>query len=311
MARRILVTGGAGFIGSHLCDRLIANGDEVVVVDNLSSGLRNNLAGLLDHKQLTLIEADVLSLGELHEKIGAIDHIFHLAALISGYDSLYQPDEYIDINLKGLMRVIELAAACRASISFASSSTVYGGCPEPVKQEDQNPQPITMYSLSKLAGEHMLEMYHRLHGIEYVALRLFNVYGPRQSPTHPYANVTCKFSQAAALHMPIKLYGDGEQTRDFIFIDDVVEAFLVTMRGAPQRLYNVGTGADHSILSLIGTLEELTGTPFEMERCEPWPNDIRKIVASAQRLSTDLDWKAKTGLREGLSATVSFFKEDR
>jgi UDP-glucose 4-epimerase len=311
MTQRILVTGGAGFIGSHLCDRLIARGDEVIVLDDLSGGSRDNLSNLLNHPRLTFIEANILDLPTLQTQLTGIHHIFHLAALISGYDSLYKPDEYIDLNLKGLMRVIELAAAQHASISFASSSTVYGGSQEITKQESQNPQPITMYALSKLAGEHMLEMYHRLHGFEYVALRLFNVYGPRQNPTHPYANVTCKFSQAAALKLPIKIYGDGDQTRDFIYVDDVVEALLMTMSGAKSRLYNVGTGEDHSILYLMKTLEEISGRAFEVERCEPWPNDIRKIIASVEKLSEEVGWRARVDLREGLAATVAFFEGSR
>ena len=309
MAQRVLITGGAGFIGSHLCDHLIARGDEVLVIDDLSSGSRANLAGLLSHERLTFIEANVLELSALTASLGPLDHIVHLAALISGYDSLWKPDEYIDLNLKGLMRVIELAAATQASITFASSSTVYGGDPEPSKHEGQTPTPITMYALSKLAGEHMLEMYHRLHQIPYVALRLFNVYGPRQSPTHPYANVTCKFSRAAALGDPITLYGDGQQTRDFIYVHDVVDAIARTMGQARRAIYNVGTGQDASILSLIQTLERLSESALRVEPREPWPNDIRKIVAQIHKIHDEVGWTPRTTLEEGLAATVRFFQD--
>ena len=160
----------------------------------------------------------------------------------------------------------------------------------------------------KLAGEHLLEMYRPLYNYSYVALRFFNVYGPRQSPDHPYANVTCKFSQAAALGSGIKLFGDGKQTRDFVYVDDVVNSLLVTMDEAPSNLYNVGTGEDHSILTLIDTLEGIVETPFEIERCDPWPNDIRKIIANTDRLTGETSWRTTTSLRDGLARTVEFFK---
>jgi nucleoside-diphosphate-sugar epimerase len=140
-----------------------------------------------------------------------------------------------------------------------------------------------------------------------VALRFFNVYGPRQSPTHPYANVTCKFSQAAALSAPIKLYGEGTQTRDFVHVDDVVASLLETMAGAPRRVYNVGTGEDHAILELIQTLERISGRPFEIERLAPWPNDIRKIIADVGALTAETAWRPRVSLEQGLAQTVAYF----
>jgi UDP-glucose 4-epimerase len=306
MSKKILITGGAGFIGSHLCDRLVERGDEVIILDDLSSGHMHNLVKSQD--KVRFIEGSVLDLATHRDALVGIDHIFHLAALISGYDSLKAPDEYIDLNLKGLMRVIELARDEGARISFASSSTVYGNSSKDERSESDAPAPLTMYALSKLAGEHMLEMYRQLYGVEYVALRFFNVYGQRQSPTHAYANVTCKFSQAAALGTGIKLYGDGSQTRDFVHVDDVVASLLVTMDGAPGRLYNVGTGEDHAILGLVETLEGISGRPFEIERCDPWPNDIRKIIADVSLLTSQTAWRPRVSLAEGLAQTVRYFE---
>lgn len=305
--QRVLITGGAGFIGSHLCDRLVERGVEVIILDDLSSGGEQNL--IKSRGKITFLRGSVLDLTPHREALRGVKHIFHLAALISGYDSLNHPDDYIDLNLKGLMRVIELAREEGARISFASSSTVYGNGGGEVRRETDMPAPLTMYALSKLAGEHMLEMYRLLNGIEYVALRFFNVYGPRQSPTHPYANVTCKFSQAAAQSLPIKLYGDGKQTRDFVYVDDVVSSLLETMHHAGEsRVYNVGTGEDHPILELIEVLEGISGKPFEIERLGPWPNDIRKIIADVSRLSAASAWRPRTSLRDGLARTVAYFE---
>src|SRR5687767_1775883 len=221
---KVLVTGGAGFIGSHLVERLLGMGHQVVVVDNLSSGSRGHLAAC---PSAQLITADVLHLAELESELAGVEVIFHLAALISGQDSLKEPESYLETNVTGTLRVIQAAARVGARrIVFASSSTVYGGVPEPDKHESMVPQPLTTYALSKLSSEHLLALYAPLHGFSHVALRLFNVYGPRQSPNHPYANVTCKLAHAVANALPIDVYGDGDQTRDFVFVDDVVSAFV-------------------------------------------------------------------------------------
>jgi UDP-glucose 4-epimerase len=309
MTKKVLITGGMGFIGSHLCDALLKEGHDVIILDDLSSSSTTNLSAK-NLERITFIKASVFDIHDHRDALKGVNHIFHLAALISGYDSLNEPDAYIDLNIRALMRILELARDLGdVKLSFASSSTVYGNGTAHIRSESLVPEPMTMYALSKLAGEHMLEMYHQLYKFDYVALRLFNVYGPRQNPTHPYANVTCKFSQAAALGMPIKLYGDGKQTRDFIYVGDVVTAFMATMQPTPQRLYNVGTASDHSIKHLIDVLEELSGKPFDVTQCEEWPNDIRQIRADITRITTDLDWKATTELSDGLARTVAYFDE--
>ena len=223
---KILVTGGAGFIGSHLCDHLVRQSHELVVVDDLSSGSFTNIAHLAD--RITFIHDSVINLRAHATVLQGITRIYHLAALISGYDSLHAPDDYIDVNLHGLLRVIEVAQQNRGTrIIFTSSSTIYGDRSNGICNELDGASPMTVYALSKYAAEHLLSIYSRLHGFAYVCLRLFNVYGPRQSPRHPYANVTCKFSAAAAYGAPIQLFGDGEQSRDFVFVDDVVRALLL------------------------------------------------------------------------------------
>ncbi len=305
---KVLVTGGAGFIGSHLIEKLVAGGDEVVVVDNLLSGRRDNLPA-----NVRLIEADVCDVLDLRDQIGEVDQIFHLAALISGHDSLGEADAYWQTNLTGVLRLIDFTAGStrKPKLIFASSSTVYGNQPPGHITEAALPAPTTTYALTKLAAEHSLRMYGELYGIEHVALRLFNVYGPRQNPDHPYANVTCKFARAGAQGLPIKLFGDGLQSRDFVYISDVVDAFLAVRGPCKHHLYNVGTGHVTTIRELIDTIESLTSTSFEIEQCPPWPNDIRTISADTTRIRDEFDLATPTSIDVGLGATVEYFAQCR
>jgi UDP-glucose 4-epimerase len=302
---RILVTGAAGFIGSHLCDALVAAGHDVVALDDMSSGRMENLRGCID--RVRFVRAPVSDLVRLAPDLGKLDAIIHLAAKISGKESLAEPDRYFEENVGGVLRAIDLARLSGAKrISFASSSTVYGALGIDA-DEDGPTEPITVYALSKLAGEHLLRMYAPLVGYHPVCLRLFNVYGPRQNPDHPYANVTCKFSRAAAGGEGAYLYGDGEQTRDFVFVEDVVRAFVAAL-GSMAGVLNVGAGRDHALLELVKILEELTGKPLPLERREPWPNDVRHVRAHIEALRSH-GLEPRVSLREGLARTVAFFRE--
>ena len=303
---RVLITGGAGFIGSHLCDRLISGGHEVVVLDNLCSGSWDNLAHH-DTPRLTRIEGDVREESWV-EELGEIDVIYHLAALISGHDSLQEPESYFSVNVDGLLHVLALAKAKRARIVFASSSTVYGSRERDACRETDLPSPLTVYALTKLVGEHLLALYAPIYGISQTSLRLFNVYGPRQSPNHPYANVTCKFSHAAATNQSVNLYGDGEQSRDFVYVDDVVRAFLLAGSESDAPVYNVGTGEETSIVDLLSLVRELSRNPVEATPCPAWPNDIRSIRADIGRIRKAYDFVPNTSLLDGLRATIDSFK---
>lgn len=302
-----LITGGAGFIGSHISDALLARGDRVVVLDNFVSGNRANLP--VRHANLTLIEGDIRDIDRHAARIGRVDVVIHLAALISGYDSLNSPDEYIDVNVTGLQRVIDFAGEQRVTrIAFSSSSTVYGNAALAAIDEAVVPAPLTVYAASKLMGEHLLSMYSTLRGYSYCSLRLFNVYGPRQAVDHPYANVTCKFSHAAANGLPVRKYGDGNQTRDFIYIDDVVRAFLCVIDTSENKTYNIGTGRSRSINDLIAALEKIIERPLGVEALDPWPNDIRHIRADIRRFTEDFQPKPLVDLEDGLARTVASFR---
>jgi UDP-glucose 4-epimerase len=301
-----LITGGAGFIGSHLADRLLSEGYRVVVLDDLSTG---RLANLADHPRLTVIRDDVANVQKHRSALTDVTLIYHLAARISGHDSMVQPDEYMQTNLNGTLRVLELCAQLdRPRVVFASSSTVYGdGASSGARHELEVPQPLTVYAMTKIAGEQLVRAYAGVHHYSHVSLRLFNVYGPRQNPDHPYANVTCKWAYAAAKKLPIKLFGDGLQTRDFVFIDDVVQAFLQARSAPPSSLFNVGTGTNHSIVRLMQLLEAIAARSFEVERLPPWNNDIRDIRADCSKLREATGFAPLTSIEDGLRKTYEWF----
>lgn len=304
---KVVVTGGAGFIGSHLCERFVARGDEVWVIDDFSSGKRSHLRAI--EASIHVIDADCATILDYEDALSGVDIIVHLAALISGYESLSSPDAYVSANISTLLRVLELAKknpGCH--IVFASSSTVYGHQAEAEMHETTPPNPLTMYALTKLSGEHLLAMYAALYGYTYSCARLFNVYGPRQSPDHPYANVTCKFSHAAATDGQVKLYGTGAQSRDFVYIDDVVDALVLISAPTTQSIYNVGTGSAASIRALLDTCSEVRGTPLDVEHLPPWPNDIHKIQANTDRIRKELGFVAKVPFQEGLRKTIEWFR---
>lgn len=302
-----LITGGAGFIGTHLSRRLVSEGFEVTVLDDLSWGHREGVELI---PGVTMIQGSVLNLPAVLDGRTHFTHVIHLAALISAYESLELPEKYLENNVTGLLRVIELCEQLEhPRVVFASTSGIYGNGGGVEKFEDDAPAPTTVYASSKLSGEHLLSMYRDRRGFDDVSLRFFNVYGPGQGPDHPYANVTCRFSRAAALGESIELYGDGGQTRDFIYVQDVVEAiWLAATKPAEHRVYNVGTGADASITQLVHEVEQAAGRSVQVDRLPSWPNDIRHIRANIDRIRTDLGFEPKVGFQEGLAATIESFR---
>jgi len=296
--KRVVVTGGAGFIGSHLVERLAAAND-VVALDDFSTGRPENLAAVQDRVQV--VRGSILDPGAIKRAFDGADAVFHLAALTSVPESIERPREYAETNVTGTLAVLGGArdAGVRRLV-FASSCAVYGRAKGALR-EDAPPDPLSPYAVTKLASEHFLRALSG-DGLETVALRLFNVYGPRQSPDSPYSSVVARFVRAVALGEPLMLHGDGHQTRDFVYVGDVAEGLdrAASSRGVSGGLFNIGSGRETSILDLIAALRPMAGGELEIVREPARSGDVRKSRADTRRATRVLGFRARTPLKTGL-----------
>ncbi len=294
---RTLVTGGAGFVGSHVVDALLARGDEVHVVDNLSTGSRGNLADGAELHELDIRDPAVEALGaELRP-----DVVLHLAAQADVGTSVERPAFDAEVNVVGTVHVLEAARAAGARVVFTSSGgAIYGECDEPAT-EDHARLPLSPYAVSKLAGEEYIAGWNRLHGTSHVVLRLANVYGPRQLPALE-GGVVAVFLDRLARGKTAEIYGDGAQVRDFVHVSDVAAAFLRAAETGTGT-YNVGTGVATSILDLYRVCAAAAGLDQEPNFAAPRPGDLRRSVIDASRAERDLDWRAGTPLADGIART--------
>jgi UDP-glucose 4-epimerase len=301
---RVLVTGGAGFIGSHLVQTICARGRRVRVLDDLSSGRRQHLP---EHPAVEMVIGDVRDPATLRRAVADIDVVFHQAALRSVPHSIEDPFSYHDVNATGTLRLLLAARdAGVRRVVFASSSSVYGEQPMGPLHEDLRPQPISPYGTSKLTGEHYCANFSRHYGLETVCLRYFNVFGPRQDPDSPYAAVIARFIRAAESGMPLEIHGDGKQTRDFTYVSNVVEANLAAAEapGVSGQIFNVGCGESFSILDIARELEEVLGSDLAV-RYTPAPPGVRDTLADISRASACLGYVPAIGLKEGLRRSVA------
>ena len=294
---RALVTGGAGFIGSNLVDALLARGDEVHVVDDLSTGSRDNLADAAELHELDIRDPALAALGaEIRP-----DTIFHLAAQADVGTSVAKPVFDAEVNVIGTVRVLEAARAAGARVVFASSGgAIYGECDEPAT-EDHAARPLSPYAVSKFAGEEYLAGWNRLYGAGHVALRLANVYGPRQRHALE-GGVVAIFLDRLTRGEPVDIYGDGAQVRDFVHVSDVAAAFL---RAADQGagVYNIGTGVATTVLELYRLCAAAAGSAQEPNFAAARPGDLRRSVIDASRAGRELDWRPETPLADGVART--------
>ena len=304
-----LVTGGAGFIGSHLVEILLQRGEKVRVLDNFATGKQENLNAI--QGDFELIRGDVRDLDTCRQAVAGVDYVLHQAALGSVPRSIENPMETHASNVTGTLNLL-IAARDAAIKKFvcAGSSSVYGKNPALPKREDMVPMPISPYAVSKLAQENYCLAFSECYGLETVVLRYFNVYGPRQDPNSLYAAVIPKFFKAALEGRSPEICGDGEQTRDFTYVADCAEAnFLAAAADLNgQRVFNIAGGRQISVNQLWQEIKRITQTSVEAKHVAPRPGDVRHSLADTARAGAVLGWKPEVPIQEGLARTVQFFR---
>jgi len=306
-----LVTGGAGFIGSHLAEELVRAGEEVRVLDNFLTGRRENLAGIAG--RFELIEGDVRDEDACRRAVRGADFVLHQAALPSVPRSLREPALSNAINVGGTLNM--LAASREGGVKrfvFASSSSVYGDDERLPKREGAEGTPLSPYAVTKAAGEKYCRMFHRTLGLPAVCLRYFNIFGPRQDPSSQYAAVIPLFITALLEGRSPTIFGDGSQSRDFTYVSNVVRANVLACRaeGAPGRAVNIACGGRTTVNELASSLRDILGVRREPVHGEPRPGDVPHSWADLGLAESVLGYRPEVGLREGLERTILWFKEN-
>jgi UDP-glucose 4-epimerase len=303
---RVLVTGGAGFIGSHLVEALVERGDEVVVIDDLSAGSLENLEPFKD--KITFIEGSIEDLDLLKENMKGVDLVFHQAAVASMPLSIEDPLETTDVNLEGTLKVMIAARDAGVKrVVYASSAAVYGNSDSDKNDEDDPKVPLSPYAIQKLACEYYGKLFMDLYELETVGLRYFNVFGERQDPSSPYSGVISKFVDVMKAGESPTIFGDGEQTRDFVYVKDVVAANLLASEkeGVGGDVFNIGTGETVTIKQLTETLNEILETSFEPTFEDARDGDIKHSCSSIQKAQEKLGYAPTYDLEKGLRSLLS------
>jgi nucleoside-diphosphate-sugar epimerase len=308
-----LVTGGAGFIGSHLAEALCRRGDKVVVVDDLSSGTLDNLAWRAPRDELEFVQGDAGDDLLLKPLIKECDCVFHLAALPSVQQSIIAP---LESNRRNLETTLRLFVAARDAgvgrVVFASSSAVYGEGNAEAKEKVLCGQPLSPYAVQKCAAEQYAQLFHRLYALPVVTLRYFNVFGPRQDCDSPYAGAVARFCKAVLSSGPITIYGDGQQSRDFTYVDNVISANLLVAEAPKEkiagRIFDCATGTSVSVLELADALAELTGAPVAQCLEASRVGDIRDSRANVGPIERELGYRVLVSWKEGLRRTLDFYR---
>jgi len=304
---RVLVTGGAGFIGSHIVEHFQGKA-EVRVLDNLRSGFKHNLTGF----QHEFIHASILDREAVRQAVQGVDYIFHLAAMISVPESMQKPIECSEINTNGTLVVLEEAAMAKVKkLVLSSSAAIYGDNPVVPKVETMFPEPKSPYAVTKLDGEYYLQMFARENWLATTALRYFNVFGPRQDPKSQYAAAVPIFIDRAVKNLPITIYGDGEQTRDFIFVKDIAAANVFAATHPEMTgVFNVAYGKKITINDLATTIISLTGSKSEIKHAPDRAGDVKHSMAAVDKLNAT-GFKPDASFAHGLQTTVEFFRNKK
>ena len=306
---RIVITGGAGFIGSNLAEVLaLAPNNEVCVVDDLSTGRVENIPIA---SGIEFIKGSITDLQLMNEVLADADFVFHQAALPSVQRSIEDPAHTNEVNIRGTLNVLMAARdAGVKKVIYASSSSVYGDTPELPKREGMTPNPLSPYAVTKLVGEYYCKVFNDVYGLNTISLRYFNVYGPRQDPHSEYAAVIPRFVFRVLRGEPPVIYGDGQQTRDFTFVKDVVNANILAMNSDATGVYNIASGRMISIQELATLITRLTGRDSDLEPVfdKPRKGDVRHSLADISRARAVMGYKPEYSLERGLEETLRWFK---
>ncbi|MGB7438112.1 MAG: SDR family oxidoreductase [Candidatus Acidiferrum sp.] len=306
---RYLVTGGAGFIGSNTVDELVRRGHSVVVLDDLSSGKEENLAEV--RSKITFVKGSITDLEVVHKAIHQAEYVIHLAARTSVPRSVKDPLDTNRINVEGTLNVLVAARDNKVKrVVFAASSSAYGETPTLPKTEAMQPQPISPYGVTKYVGELYLQTFGRCYGLENVALRYFNIFGPRQDPDSPYSGVLSRFATAFLEEQPPSVFGDGEQTRDFTFVENAVQANLLACEApnASGEVFNIGTGARISLNETLACFGRISGKKLQAKYEPPRDGDIRDSQADISKARERLGYEPTVMFEEGLERTFDWYQ---
>ncbi|MFA6357301.1 MAG: SDR family oxidoreductase [Candidatus Omnitrophota bacterium] len=310
---RFLVTGGAGFIGSHITERLLKEGNFVRVLDNFSSGKRENLLFAKEYsRNFQLIKGDIRNQSTCNKACVGIDYVFHEAALRSVPKSMHDPLNYNRVNIDGTLFMLQAALKNKIKrFVFASSSSVYGDVEQFPEREDAFPLLISPYALGKLANEYYCRIFTNAYGLETVGLRYFNVFGPRQALDDEYAVVIPKFIHCILRDEQPPIFGTGKQSRDFTYIDDIVEANILaaTTTGIKHEVFNVANGQDKTVMELVEVLNKIIGKNIAPKHLPVRLGDVYKTLADITKIKEKLTYKSKITFEEGLRRTVEYFRK--
>ena len=305
-----LITGGAGFIGSNLTHALLNRGDEVRVLDNFSTGRHANVADIVN--EVEIIEGDLRDAGSCKQAVAGVDYVLHLASIPSVEHSVLHPDLCMEVNVNATINL--LLAARDANVKrlvFASSSAIYGDSPVLPKSEEMKPLPPSPYAVGKLAAEHSCQIFYKLYGLETVCLRYFNVFGPRQDPTSQYSAVIPLFARAMLSGKAPIIFGDGLQSRDFTYVNDIIQANLLAV-SAPDvagQVFNIACGQSQTLLDLVAALNAVLNTSIEPVHAPPRQGEVKHSVADISRAEKLLGYKVGTTFAEGLAKTAEWYSQ--
>lgn len=304
---RVVVTGGAGFIGSNIAEEL-CDGNEIAIVDDLSSGRMRNIEHLLERPNVSFVRGSIVDLPLLQKAFAGADYIFHLAAIPSVPLSIDNPVRSNEVNINGTLNVLVAARDCHAKkVVFSSSCAVYGDTPTLPARENLPIVPLSPYAVTKAAGEQYCAVFRQVYGLPTVCLRYFNVYGPRQDPNSEYAAVVPKFINAALSGRQLTIFGDGQQTRDFVFVKDVVSANICAAQADAGGVFNIGSGRQTSVIELANLIQKLAGHQAEPVFRPPKPGEIKHSYSDISR-AREIGYTPQRSLEEGIRKTISSFK---